>query len=78
MFPRSVFDAFSSTIKPSIGIYKVELSSTSIGPFKEENWKKNTIPTIIIRPVKNFGKNRIKLIKFFKKIFEMYNIFFKK
>ena len=78
MSPKSVFDAFSSAIKPSIGIYKVEPSSTSIGPSKEENRKKNTIPAIIIRPVKSFGKNKIKLIKFLKKIFEIFNIFFKK
>ena len=54
------------------------IGSTSIGASNEENRIKNTIPAIIIRPVNNFGKNKIKLIKFLKKIFEICNIFFKK
>ena len=66
------------TIKPSIGIYNAEPSSTSIGLSNEENRRKNTIPAIIIKPVKSFGKNKIKLIKFLKKVFEIFNIFFKK
>ena len=67
----SLFEFDSSVIKPSMGIYKIELSSTFIDFSKDENLINEIIAIRIIKTVNSFGKKNIKFNKFLKIIFKI-------
>ena len=64
----SLSSIFSSAIIPSIEICKIEPSTTSTGLSKDTNLIEKNITARIIKPEKNLGKNKIKLMKNFRKI----------
>ena len=67
----SLFEFDSSVIKPSIGIYKTELSSIFIDFSIDENLINEIIAIKINKAVNSFGKKNIKFNKFLKIIFKI-------